>query len=117
MVTAELIDNEGPKYRYHYYPEDNREFRPGIIEIDVVAELVVVTCVAEKDFEIYESVEECNAFIERHNQLLASMGETDFLPPATRGSKRYPYGNHEISAIIKEIKDGQPPQKAKSIWY
>lgn len=49
--------------------------------------------------------------------MIEKNGGSDFEEFVTDGYTRRFYGDHAISGIVSQIKEGLPPETGKTIWY
>lgn len=117
MVTFTLISNDGTKLVFWYYPEDKKEFEPGIIEVDLSTHDIRITKIAEEDAEDDIPPEELNELAESINRMKRERGEADFVEMETEPMHTVYYGDHAVSEILKHLREGNIPEKGMQAWY
>ncbi len=117
MVTFKLIEKTEDKLVYWYYPEGQEDKRPGVIIVDFKTEEIMITELAEEDWERDIPVEELNIIIESINQMKRERGETDFIEKAAEPEHSIYYGDHAVREIKKYLNYGTIPEKGMQAWY
>lgn len=121
MVTFELAEQIEHILIYHYFPENKRDAKCGVITVNLQEESIEITELAEKDWSRTIPPEELNTFRDSINAMRAEDGKPplteDELPTATEPCFHAFYGSHAVSRIGELIEDGEIPQRGSSAWY
>ena len=117
MVTYYLVNKSDEKLVYEYYPEDKKEFKPGIIIVDLVKDEIYLTKMAEDDSELFYPVDDINAIIKEINDSRIESGDTNLEEYITEPIRDTWYGNHAIRRIVKDLKADLIREKGCVMWY
>ncbi|MBR2707380.1 MAG: hypothetical protein IKE74_09150 [Mogibacterium sp.] len=115
MVTFELIENT-EILKYHYWPEGNKDHRPGLIVADLQNDDISIETLAENDWERMIPVEEINIMIEDINRMRAERGE-EAMELATEPERCVFYGDRAVNEIVKSLRKGEIPEQGSQAWY
>lgn len=117
MVTFKLVEKDGMRLTYWYYPEGHEESKPGIIVAELSENEIDVTEIAEEDWEYDIPPEELNEMAEAINQMKREQGKTDFIELATEPEHNIFYGDHAVDEICKFLRKGEIPEEGMQMWY
>ena len=90
MVTFELINENEHYLTYYYYPEGDKNKKPGIIVVDKMNKQIKIQEIAEDDWE-------------------------RDIPPEPEHSIFY--GDHAVSEIKYHLLKGEIPHSGRQVWY
>ena len=121
MVVFERCKTECGMIRYHYYPENHRNKKPGIIGINTTFETINVVIPAEEDFIRRISPSELNSMRDAINALRMENGEQELTeeeyPSATESEEWYWYADHAIEKIAEAYTEGEILERGTVTWY
>ena len=117
MVRYELIEKTENELVYWYYPEGREDRRHGIVSVNLSTNSIVISELAEDDFEREISVEEHNHFIDSLNEMIKETGQSDFVDHVTEPEIYAFYGCQVIQGLRKELNAGNIPEKGTRVWY
>lgn len=117
LVTFEKFKEDEKYISYSYFPEDNREKKPGLIVVDKEKQEIDIIEVAEGDFERDILPEELNELVNAIKEMKVENGENDFVEPETEPEHSVWYGDHAVSEICKYLRNGEVPEKGAQMWY
>ena len=117
MVTFEKQKEDEKYISFFYYPEDNREKKPGLIVFDKQKEEIDIVEVAEEDFERDIPPEELNELANAINEMKLENEETDFVELASEPEHGLWYGDRAVSEISSYLQNGVVPEKGAQMWY
>lgn len=121
MVTFRLISKTDREVLYEYYPEDEKDSSPGLIEIDIEENTIEVIKMAECDSVRIIEATELNAMRGNIDSVRGENGEAslseDELPTATEDCKYYRYASYVISKISEAYNRGIILENGMAMWY
>ena len=117
MVTFEVIDENECYLTYYYYPEGNKNIKPGIIVVDRQNMQIVVKELAEDDWERDIPPEELNELGEAINNMVRENGGSDFVELVTESVHSVFYADHAVNEIKKRLLNGEIPHDGRQVWY
>lgn len=117
MVTFEKQKEDEKYISFLYYPENDREKKPGLIVVDKQKEKIDIVEVAEEDFERDIPSEELNELANAINEMKLENGETDFVELEAEPEHSVWYGDHAVSEICRHLRNGVVPEKGSQMWY
>ena len=121
MVVFEQFKNESGIIVYYYYPENERDKKPGMIELNTVLETIDVISPAEKDWLRRVEPSELNSMRDAINAMRVENGEAELAeeecPSAAEAEGWYWYADHAIRKIVKAYNEGTVLEHGTVIWY
>ena len=102
---------------YYYYPEGNKNIKPGIIVVDRQNMQIVVKELAEDDWERDIPPEELNELGEAINNMVRENGGSDFVELVTESVHSVFYADHAVNEIKKRLLNGEIPHDGRQVWY
>ena len=121
MVVFEQIKNESGIIMYYYYSENERDKKPGIIELNTVLETIDVIRPAEKDWLRRIEPSELNSMRDAINAMRVENGEAELTqeecPSATEVEEWYWYADHAVRKIVKAYSEGTRLEHGAAMWY
>lgn len=111
MVFFVLLDENALFLRYEYYPEGNRNLKPGIIKVDLVNQTMDVEVQAETDQLISVSKDGQDELKDFINELRKNDGESELTeeewPDMGRSLDYYLYASAAMEKIAEGLNDGE----------
>lgn len=111
MVFFVLLDENALFLRYEYYPEGNRNLKPGIIKVDLVNQTMDVEVQAETDQLISVSKDGQDELKDFINELRKNDGEAELTeeewPDMGRSLDYYLYASAAMEKIAEGLNDGE----------
>lgn len=121
MVVFELIKKNGGVLNYHYYPEGDRDYEPGIIVLDTLQDEIYVLTKAKLDKEYEVQSSELNAMKDAINEMRMEDGRPllteDEFPIETEPYHCCFYADHAMAKIKAAYDNGEVIEKGSSVWY
>ena len=117
MVKYRLKEKTEDELVYWYYPEGREDKHHGVVIVNLLTNDIVISELAEDDFEREISVEEHNRFIDSLNEMIKENGESDFVDHVAKPEKYAFYGCQVIQGIRQELDAGSIPEKGCRVWY
>lgn len=123
MVTYELVRRNESTLVYEYWPENDRESRPGRVVIDLNSETVSLEMPAERDFQSRTTGADMNALRDSINSMRQERGEPPLseeeLPsePDDAVYKWWWYYDHVLRDLSRRHDEGEIPERGMVAWY
>lgn len=121
MVCFELTARSEKCVTYTYYPEGNKNKKPGMIELDTVTGEATLVTPAQEDFQCRASVEDLNSLRAAIDEMRKESGRAalteDELPYADEDESWYSYASHAIQRIMEEYELGTISEGGTVMWY
>lgn len=117
MVTFELINENEHYLTYYYYPEGDKNKKPGIIVVDKMNKQIKIQEIAEDEWERDIPPDEINILGEAINNMVRESSGSDFIELATEPEHSIFYGDHAVSEIKKHLLKGEIPHSGRQVWY
>ena len=121
MVIFEPEERSEQFVKYKYYPEGDKDKKPGIIKLDLIADTIDVIVSAEGDRIRHAPADELNNLRNSINQMRRERGKQELseeeLPIATENEEWYWYADHAIRKIAEAYRKGEILEKGSSAWY
>ena len=121
MVKFRLLSRNESEVLYEYYPENAREYKPGIIELDTECFNIILVEPAERDREIIVLAEDLNSMRESINKMRIECGvlplTEEELPIAIEDEEYYQYASHVIRKIRECYLKGEISEDGIVAWY
>ena len=87
VVKYRIKEKTEDELVYWYYPEGREDKHHGVVIVNLLTNDIVISELAEDDFEREISVEEHNRFIDSLNEMIKENGESDFVDYVTKPEK------------------------------
>ncbi len=120
MVRFKLLQRDGNRYIYEYYPNDDHDKQPGTISFDF-DEGEYDLDPAEEDFECVSTIKEQNEMRDSLNSMRLENGEAELTeeeyPSAKEELRWYYFADHAINKIVEAVQAGSPLEEGTVAWY
>lgn len=123
MVTYELVRRNESTLVYEYWPENDRESRPGQVFVDLANEMVSLGAPAERDFQRCTTGGDMNAMRDCVNEMRQECGEPPLseeeLPTEPDDSiyRWWWYYDHVWRDLSRRHDEGEMPEHGMVAWY
>lgn len=117
MVVFELINIDGDILIYYYWPNGNKDKKPGVIVADRKNKSVIIKEIAEDDFEGIITAEELNEMTDSWNEDLIAEGKEPCWEYVDYDLKYCFFGTHAVEEIKEAINQDSIKEKGASAWY
>lgn len=121
MVHFEITSRAEKCVTYAYYPEGDKDAKPGVIELNAVTGKAALVTPAQKDFLCRASAEDLNTLRAAIDEMRKEVGQAPLteeeLPLATTAEIWYTYADHAICMIEEEYKLGTILEQGTAMWY
>ena len=123
MVTYELKPREDDVLIFRYWPEDDRQSKPGQFAIDLANETANLVEPAEREFRCRTTGAEMNSMRDAINDMRAERGELPLteeeLPtePDDLVSEWWNYYDHALRDLSRKRDAGVVPDRGAAMWY
>ena len=122
MVSFNLYFKNEVEVKYEYYPNGNKEYKPGVILIDIAKMKIKEIIPSEQDFYVKHTVEELNKLRNDANQMRIESGRPEITeeewPSAKEDIEYFKYAQHVIDKIDEMYEaNGAFPSEGIVAWY
>ncbi len=121
MVTYEFVSEDDKSVVFHYYPEGKKEYKPGIIVIDLDNLKIDIVEMAQGDIDVIITLEEQLDMRNSSNEIRIEEGRDPLTkeewPIPTQDIVYKFYGSHAISKIVKDYNNGCYKDGGVAFWY
>ncbi len=122
MVLFNLYSENETEIRYEYYPEGKKEYKPGIIIIDIIQLKIKEIIPSKQDFYVKHTAAEINELRNDANRMRIEEGRSEITeeewPSAKEDIEYYKYAQHAIEKIDEMYEQtGKFPLDGMAAWY
>ena len=117
MVTYKLVKRTDESLVYWYYPENDEEKQPGIIDINIIEKEIEIVQIAEDDWMYEIPVTDLNNMAKTINHFSMKSGEIIPIEEANEPIYCFDYGFHAVHNLEQRLSKGEVPENGVVMWY